>query len=128
MDNQVPGNGLPPPADEPPGPVRAGPPRPTAPRPRMSVSTAWFLVIAFAIIALVYFSHEGGGRSEITYSFFHEQLVQDNIADAEFSQQQLLGKFKKAPPAPKSADADGTESSAAKSAPELLHQEFRTTL
>jgi cell division protease FtsH len=94
----------------------------------MSVSTAWFLVIAFAIIALVYFSHEGGGRSEITYSFFHEQLVKDNIAEAEFSQQQLLGKFKKAPAAPKAADGEETESSAAKSAPELLHQEFRTTL
>src|SRR6516225_6047151 len=108
MDNQVPGNGLPPPSDQPPpGPGSAGPPRPTAPRPRMSVSTAWFLVIAFAITALVYFSHEGGGRSDISYSFFHEQLVKDNIAEAEFYQQQLLGKFTKAPPAPKVAEGDG---------------------
>ena len=94
----------------------------------MSVSTAWFLVIAFAIIALVYFSHEGGGRSEITYSFFHDQLVKDNIAEAEFSQQQLLGKFKKAPRRPKRPMGRRPSPPPRNPTPELLHQEFRTTL
>ncbi|HEV2971856.1 MAG TPA: ATP-dependent zinc metalloprotease FtsH [Pirellulales bacterium] len=93
----------------------------------MSVSTAWFMVIMFAIVALVYFSHEGGGRSEITYSFFHDQLEKNNIGEAEFSQQQLLGKFKVAPVAPKQPDAEEAES-ATKAPPEHLHQEFKVTL
>ncbi len=128
MDNQAPGSGLPPAPGEPPGSNSAGPPRPAAPRPRMSVSTAWLMVIAFAIIALVYFSHEGAGRSEISYSFFHEQLVNDNIAEAEISGQQVVGKFKKAPPAPKTSQAEEADTPASKSTPELLHQEFRTTV
>ncbi|HEV3416455.1 MAG TPA: ATP-dependent zinc metalloprotease FtsH, partial [Pirellulales bacterium] len=81
----------------------------------------------FAIVALVYFSREGGGRSEITYSFFHDQLEKNNIGEAEFSQQQLLGKFKVAPIAPKQPDAEEAES-ATKSPPEHLHQEFKVTL
>jgi cell division protease FtsH len=127
MDNPVPGDGLPPPPG-PPTPNNEGPGRPFASRPRMSVSTAWGLVVVLVVLAILYLSREGGGRSEISYDFFRRQLAQNNIAEVEFSDRVLLGKFTKAPPAPPSAAAEGADSSAAKVAPEPLHQEFKLVI
>ena len=126
MDNPVPGDGLPPPPG-PPTPNNEGPGRPFASRPRMSVSTAWGLVVVLVVLAILYLSREGGGRSEISYDFFRRQLNQNNIAEVEFSDRVLLGKFTKAPPAPP-AEAEGADSSASKGAPEPLHQEFKLVI
>jgi cell division protease FtsH len=91
----------------------------------MSVSTAWFLVAVLVVLAILYLSREGGGRSEITYDFFRHQLAQNNITEVEFSDRVLLGKFKKAPPSPPPVEAESTDSTASKTAPEPLHQEFK---
>jgi cell division protease FtsH len=79
------------------------------------------------VLAILYPSREGGGRSEISYDFFRRQLNQNNIAEVEFSDRVLLGKFTKAPPAPP-AEAQGADSSASKVAPEPLHQEFKLVI
>ena len=124
MDNPVPSNGLPPssdPANSDKGPIG----RPTAPRPRMSVSTAWIVAIMFALLALLIANQIGGSRSEVDFTFFRQQLEKDNIAEAELNGQQLLGKFKKAPEAPKLPDEVAADQ---KAAPELLHQEFKVTI
>ncbi|HEY2147309.1 MAG TPA: ATP-dependent metallopeptidase FtsH/Yme1/Tma family protein, partial [Pirellulales bacterium] len=126
MDNPVSGNGLPP-INEPSGPKKDGPGGPLPPRPRMSVSTAWGMVIVLAIVAIVWFSRQGEGRSKIEdYRFFRDQLSQNNIAEVEFNDRVLYGKFKKAPLAPQPAEAEPADANAPK--PERLHQEFEVNL
>ena len=93
----------------------------------MSVSTVWIVAIMFAVLALLIVSQQGGVRSEIDWSFFKHQLDAGNVAKVEFNQEQLLGKFKKAPEKPKDSDEAESESTS-KAAPELLKDEFKVNI
>ncbi len=111
MDNPVPG-GLPRPSGGmPPRGPNGAPAQP--PRPRMTISTAWFLVIMLAVVALIYFG-QSGNRSKLDYSFFRKQLDANNIVEVTYSQQQILGKFKEAPAIPPAPGADAAKAPADK--------------
>ncbi|HKD38175.1 MAG TPA: ATP-dependent metallopeptidase FtsH/Yme1/Tma family protein, partial [Pirellulales bacterium] len=128
MDNPVPGNGMPP-TNDPSGPKKDGPGGPFVQRPRMSVSTAWGIVIVLAIVAVLWFSRQGEGRSKIEdYRFFRDQLSQNNIAEVEFNDRVLYGKFKKPPLAPLPAETEPADANAPKPERERLHQEFEVNL
>ena len=105
-----PGDGLPPPAGGmPPGgglPSGNGPSAtPPAPRPRMNSSTIWLLLAVLIVFAVILFNQYGGARSDISYSFFRQQLAAGNIAEVEQDQQVLTGRFKIAPAIPKAAQS-----------------------
>ncbi|MGE3407037.1 MAG: ATP-dependent zinc metalloprotease FtsH [Pirellulales bacterium] len=76
-----------------PTPVR--PPR----RPRLSVPT-WFLLLMGAMVLMLYFTSNVRNRTEVSYTFFREQLQADNVAEVQFVGQTVLGEFKEAPAAP----------------------------
>ena len=123
MDTQLPGNGIPPegsglppggdglpPAggtppggDLPGGGLPGGGPSATPPRPRMNPSTVLLALALVAVAAFIFFGQYTGGRSEISYTFFRQQLAAGNIAEVEQDQQVLTGRFKIAPPIPKAA-------------------------
>ncbi len=131
MENPVSGNGLPPTTgggNGGPNPVGSG--KPQAPRPLLNVPVTTLAMIALAIVALLYFSQKNSGPSEIGFDFFHSQLEKGNIAKVEFNQQQIIGKFKKAPEIPPQSDAESSDTPAVKSKtpPEKYRQEFKTTL
>jgi cell division protease FtsH len=128
MENPVSGNGMPSSSD-PSEPKKEGPGGPFAPRPRMSVSTAWGMVIILAIVAILWFSRQGESRSKIEdYRFFRDQLSQKNIAEVEFNDRVLYGKFKKPPLAPLPSETETADASAPKAERERLHQEFEVNL
>jgi cell division protease FtsH len=130
MDNPAAGNGAPP--NEPANSDNDKKPAngQFAPRPRMSVSVAWLLVIMLFVMTAIYFIREGAGRSKIEdYKFFRDQLEAKNIAEVEFNDRVLFGKFKKAPPAPKTEAEKSEKTDATPSAaPEPLHEDFELNL
>jgi cell division protease FtsH len=71
----------------------------------MNSSTAWLALVLLIVLAVVYFSQYGAARSEISYSFFREQLAAGNIAEVELEQQIVTGKFRIAPAIPKTAQS-----------------------
>ena len=61
-------------------------------------------MIIAAIVALMYWNNFVGTRTEITYDFFQDQVDANNVAEVDFNQQQVAGRFRKPVAAPKSFD------------------------
>ncbi|MGE0607648.1 MAG: ATP-dependent zinc metalloprotease FtsH [Pirellulales bacterium] len=49
---------------------------------------------------MLYFTSNVRNRTEVSYTFFREQLQADNVAEVQFVGQTVLGEFKEAPAAP----------------------------
>ena len=71
----------------------------------MNSSTVLLLLVLLAVFAFLVFNNFNGGRSEISYTFFRQQLAAGNIAEVEQEGQVLTGKFRKAPAIPKNAQS-----------------------
>jgi len=71
------------------------------PRSRMSPASWWLLLFVGLVLFLTLISNSASRRAEITYSFFRQQLEEDNVAEVEYVGQRILGKFKEAPTDPK---------------------------
>ena len=114
--------------------ARNGPPggasRPAGPR-RLNPSLFWIGLIVAAIVALMYWNNFVGNRVEVTYDFFQDQVDANNVAEVDFNQQQVTGRFRKAVPAPKSFDeiiAEMHDHAGARAESKKLIQEFKVTL
>ena len=69
-------------------------------RPRWNASSFLFLVIAAAVILILYSWLTGSGSSEIAIGVFDEQLEKDNIAKVKVKGMEIYGEFKEPPPVP----------------------------
>jgi cell division protease FtsH len=83
------------------------PPQKTAPAPRFSTpSVLIVLALVFAVI-LFWTQTQGPPRQEITYSEFRAQLANDNIAEVEFTDRYVVGKFREPPLVTRTKTEDG---------------------
>jgi cell division protease FtsH len=92
-------------------PDAEGPARLPPVRPRMKPAGLWLMMAVLALTVYMLFTHQAGNRTEVSYDYFWKELQKNNIAEADFDGQQLLGKFRTAPIAPPKATT-GAESSA----------------
>lgn len=80
------------------------------PRPRFSpVSIAIFVILAVMLMMMFYNSGDGG-RSQVDYGLFMEELKKDptNITEVDMKSNEIFGKFKEAPEDPDGKpDEDG---------------------
>lgn len=99
------------------------------PRSRPSTSTMWLIFALLFVGGYMLLKREVVERSRIDYSFFHQQLVDDNILEVDFQDEHAaFGKFKEPPLAPEvSEDEKGRKESEAKE-PKRLAKDFVTTL
>ena len=100
-------------SEKPPGGAPSQQPDKPRARPRLNATGIWLLVMVALMLAFVLFQNRESSRDEITYSYFREQLDEDNIREVEFlSTDRLVGKFSKPPrvrvPKP-GAEADSNE-------------------
>jgi len=98
------------PSPEKPNDPQSPPPRfpkrpPSGDEPPRGPSIPWFpIVVIVAILVAVYLWMRSPGRqgSRVDYSFFEEQLRQNNVEEVAFHGDILTGKWKKAPKDPES--------------------------
>ena len=75
--------------------------------PRMA-ATGWLIPVLIAMIILsLFWINRGPSRSEITYSFFLEQLQADNILEVKTGASRAIGTFKTSPFPPPRYDEYG---------------------
>ncbi|MEX2026292.1 MAG: ATP-dependent metallopeptidase FtsH/Yme1/Tma family protein, partial [Pirellulaceae bacterium] len=108
------------------------PPRPKEPRPgepRTSLSVTWIVVILLAVSTLWIAQRYSENWTEIDYSFFHEQVLADNVRSLKLEGQTAYGEFREPPPAPVPADAaEKPGQTDAATEPKRLAKKFRVTL
>ena len=63
----------------------------------MNPSTLMLALVVLIVVAFVVFNQWGGARSDISYTFFRQQLAAGNVAEVEQDQQVLTGRFRTAP-------------------------------
>ncbi len=78
-------------------PGRSGAPRTPA---RPINPHLWLLLIAFFVLLVLFLSNQQQGVSDITYSFFLEQIEEKNIIKVQLAETKAYGVFKEPPPAP----------------------------
>ena len=66
-------------------------------RPRLNTPGVSILLVVLLVGTFFYFIRDSRQPSEITYDQLRVQLQEDNIADVEFNDSQLYGKFRKPP-------------------------------
>jgi len=83
-------------------PRRPKPPRPGDDKPRGS-SFPWLflLIVLFIIVVWIYMRNPRNQGSRVDYSFFHQQLRENNIKEVTFHGEVLTGEWKKPPKDPK---------------------------
>ena len=94
---------------------------PSAGRPRLNPSTWWVLLFVGLVIFLMFISNGSSRRSEISYSFFRQQLEKDNIAEVEYVDHKIYGRFKSPP-------ADPNSKTSQQGKPAKLRDEFVVVL
>jgi cell division protease FtsH len=79
--------------------------------------------------SFLFFTNNSRKRSEIDYSFFHQQVNEGRVEEVEFQDQRVLGRFKDPPP---EAPLPSAESSAVNHPPaagrQKLSRDFEVTL
>jgi cell division protease FtsH len=78
--------------------------------PLLNASNGWLLVVVLMVLVLVYYSTNPGGRTEITYGMFRNQLeIDHNIKNVTIEGTKAYGEFKTAPVDPDAKQRpDGT--------------------
>ncbi len=71
--------------------------KPPPTRPRWNASSFLFLVIAVAVVLILYSWLTASGTSEIPIGTFDEQLEKDNIAKVKVKGMEIYGEFKNEP-------------------------------
>ncbi len=74
---------------------------------RRSGPNVWVLLAIFGTLALALFVLPGQSRSTISYSFFVEQIQNDNVELVQLGEQEATGKFRQKPPEPAFIDRHG---------------------
>src|SRR5687768_15879248 len=105
----------------PPGSAR-GARRSVEDAPRGGIPTFWVMLLVGMLVLFIYQWQTSPERhgSRVDYSFFLSQLDKDNIEAVHIDQQNLIGKWKKAPANPDRAKDP--------EAPEVLKDEFNTVI
>ncbi len=93
---------------------------------RPGTPVMWMILVALLFVGLFWVSGNAGRRSEIDYSFFHQQVVEGNVLEVEHRGQLVLGKFKDPPLAPSGNAQSGADGRTAE--PEQLQEDFIVTL
>jgi len=98
--------------------------------PRRTIPSLWVVIGVLALLLLVIYVTRGPQRSEIPYSFFLQQIREDNIDTAKLSPAMATGRFKKPPQKPPALDTDGssTTPSVKKKPDEKLEQYYKVVL
>lgn len=76
----------------------------------LNMPALWLIVFILSSLLLLYFTQLPVDRSRITYDFFRQQLLKDNVASLDIRDQQGTGRFRVSPrdPDPKSKLNDGS--------------------
>ena len=72
-------------------------PKASTPRAAWNASGMWLLLILMLSLTFFYFVANGAAPKLVTYDFFRKQLKANNIAQVEFSDHEVIGKFKELP-------------------------------
>ncbi len=94
-------------------------PKVSSPRAAWNASGARLFLVLMLVLAFLYFTGNAAIPKAISYDYFRKQLQADNIKQVEFTDHELIGKFKEIP-------ADKTEKATGKSAEGAL--DFRVVL
>src|SRR3990172_9393869 len=98
---------------------KSSPPKEPRPgEPRSPFSVTWIVVILLVVSTLWIAQRYSENWTEIDYSFFHEQVLANNVRSLKLEGQTAYGEFREPPPAPKPAEpAQATDPAVAAAEP-----------
>ncbi len=72
-------------------------PKLSTPRAAWNASGVWLFLILMLVLAFLYFTDKAAVPKAVSYSFFRDQLKANNVKQVEFTDHELIGKFKEVP-------------------------------